>query len=73
MTSADCNFIKQCPGWTHTAAADGIITVTTPTGHRYRSGPPDPPGRRRSGPKPRIDASFLERRLAEILLDYPAA
>ncbi|GAB2482116.1 DUF222 domain-containing protein [Jatrophihabitans fulvus] len=55
-----CNQIKESPGW-HLRADDtlgtGTIITTTPTGHRYLSHPPRPPGprtrpRRRS---PRID------------------
>jgi hypothetical protein len=39
-----CNHTKQAPGWTqhHDPDTDDIIT-TTPTGHTYRSSPPEPP------------------------------
>jgi hypothetical protein len=40
---AACNQTKEQPGWTSTPRPDGDIFVTTPTGHRYRSRPPDPP------------------------------
>ena len=40
---ADCNRTKEQPGWTSTTQPGGDITVTTPTGHTYRSRPPDPP------------------------------
>ncbi len=40
---ADCNQTKQQPDWTSTTQPDGDITITTPTGHTYRSRPPDPP------------------------------
>jgi Domain of unknown function (DUF222)/HNH endonuclease len=39
-----CNYAKQAHGWTQTVIGDQIVT-TTPTGHRYRSTPPRPPGR----------------------------
>ncbi|MGI8761476.1 MAG: hypothetical protein ACR2LF_09355 [Jatrophihabitantaceae bacterium] len=38
-----CNYAKQADGWTQRLVAAEIIT-TTPTGHRYRSSPPRPPG-----------------------------
>jgi Domain of unknown function (DUF222) len=34
-----CNYIAQTPGW-----RSQVIETITPTGHRYRSRPPDPPG-----------------------------
>lgn len=37
---ARCNYAKENPGWTH-SAGPGQLTVTTPTGHRYRH--PTPP------------------------------
>ena len=40
---ADCNRTKEQPGWTSSTRPGGDITVTTPTGHTYRSQPPDPP------------------------------
>jgi uncharacterized protein DUF222/HNH endonuclease len=39
-----CNYAKQAPGWTTRREPDGTITITTPTGHRYESRPPDIPG-----------------------------
>jgi hypothetical protein len=46
-----CNYTKQAAGWRTRVVASRAgppeIEVTTPTGHRYRSRPPDPPGRRR--------------------------
>jgi hypothetical protein len=45
-----CNYAKEAPGWFDTVLSgdDGPheIETTTPTGHRYRSRAPDPPGRR---------------------------
>ncbi len=38
-----CNQTKEEPGWSAAAHPDGSIVTTTPTGHRYRSHPPDPP------------------------------
>ena len=44
-----CNYTKQVSGWTTTVIDndDGIheVETITPTGHRYRSRAPDPPGR----------------------------
>ncbi|HEY7007535.1 MAG TPA: HNH endonuclease [Jatrophihabitantaceae bacterium] len=44
-----CNYAKQAPGWQTRApaAAHDEVIIRTPTGHRYRSRPPDPPGIRR--------------------------
>jgi hypothetical protein len=45
---AACNHAKEAPGWrADTVPTDGqhVVEVTTPTGHRYRSRPPSPPGR----------------------------
>jgi hypothetical protein len=39
-----CNYAKQAAGWTTHRDRDGTITVTTPTGHAYRSRAPDLPG-----------------------------
>jgi 5-methylcytosine-specific restriction endonuclease McrA len=42
-----CNHAKEAPGW-HTRRVHGpdhVVETTTPTGHRYRSRAPDPPGR----------------------------
>jgi hypothetical protein len=51
---AACNHAKQAPGWrTRRVASTPVrheVETTTPTGHRYRSRPPDPPGRRPTSP-----------------------
>ena len=43
-----CNYTKDLPGWHATMHtwSDGtrVFDITTPTGHRYRSRAPDPPG-----------------------------
>jgi hypothetical protein len=42
-----CNQAKEAPGWQHRPGPKGAgdrVDITTPTGHRYRSRPPDPPG-----------------------------
>ena len=45
---AACNQAKEAPGWRASPAIDGgagvEVEIVTPTGHRYRSHPPDPPG-----------------------------
>jgi hypothetical protein len=44
-----CNLAKEAVGWAYTASRGGAgeaVTVRTPTGHRYTSTPPDPPGDR---------------------------
>lgn len=41
-----CNHSKQAPGWNATPSPGGAgsqVVITTPTGHTYRSRPPDPP------------------------------
>ncbi|HEX6249097.1 MAG TPA: DUF222 domain-containing protein [Nocardioidaceae bacterium] len=46
---ATCNFAKEAAGWASSpssAGAGGGVTVRTPTGHRYTSSAPDPPGGR---------------------------
>lgn len=44
-----CNYAKEAPGWHDAVVGDDdvgrAIETTTPTGHRYRSRAPDPPGR----------------------------
>lgn len=40
---AGCNLTKEGPGWERLPDADGSIVIVTPTGHRHRSRPPDPP------------------------------
>jgi hypothetical protein len=43
-----CNYAKQAPGWTARASRPPgrphTVVTTTPTGHRYSSRAPDPPG-----------------------------
>jgi hypothetical protein len=43
-----CNYAKQAPGWTARASRPPgrphTVVTTTPTGHRYASRAPDPPG-----------------------------
>ena len=45
---AACNQAKEAPGWRASPASEGgagvEVEIVTPTGHRYRSHPPDPPG-----------------------------
>ena len=50
-----CNYAKQADGWTQTIIGDQVVT-TTPTGHRYRSIPPRPPGGR--GPRSPVELNF---------------
>ena len=40
-----CNHAKQAQGWFARTSGSDVVT-RTPTGHQYRSRPPDPPGRR---------------------------
>jgi hypothetical protein len=44
-----CNLAKEAPGWHARAGGGGgsgsWVETVTPTGHRYRSRPPDPPGK----------------------------
>jgi hypothetical protein len=68
---AACNHAKQAPGWT--TSPDGgdagvAVSTTTPTGHRYQSRPPAPPGRLLVGRRPSPDISFAEERLRQLLL-----
>ena len=42
-----CNYAKEAPGWQVTAtqgAGRHLVAITTPTGRRYTSHAPDPPG-----------------------------
>jgi len=42
-----CNQAKEAAGWRHEPLGKGAgesVAITTPTGHRYRSSSPDPPG-----------------------------
>lgn len=58
-----CNHAKQAPGWQARAGPAGAgreVELTTPTGHRYRSSPPDPPGRE--------EPSWAERALRELAI-----
>jgi Domain of unknown function (DUF222)/HNH endonuclease len=50
-----CNYAKQADGWTQTVTGDEVVT-TTPTGHRYRSSPPRPPGRQ--PPRSPVELNF---------------
>jgi 5-methylcytosine-specific restriction endonuclease McrA len=55
-----CNHAKQAPGWRARASGGGsgeAVEITTPTGHRYRSEPPDPP---RTRPRVRMDLHFAQ-------------
>ncbi len=40
---AACNLTKEAAGWRQETSASGVVTITTPTGHRQDSRPPDPP------------------------------
>ncbi|WP_141014301.1 HNH endonuclease [Nocardioides sambongensis] len=39
-----CNHAKQAPGWHQRQRPDRAVETVTPTGHRYRSRAPAPPG-----------------------------
>jgi hypothetical protein len=41
---AACNYAKESDGWLARPGPAGRVTITTPTGHRYRSRPPTLPG-----------------------------
>lgn len=44
-----CNYVKESAGWSSSVSRAGPgtpVTVVTPSGHRYRSVAPDPPGER---------------------------
>lgn len=67
-----CNYAKQAVGWSAISTdSDDEYTVATPTGHQYRSRPPDPPGvtarARRPGPPPPGQDSSVEACLRTIL------
>ncbi|MCV7380131.1 HNH endonuclease [Mycobacterium alsense] len=66
-----CNYVKEASGWRVTTAVDesGCHTAEfrTPTGARYRSGAPPPPGRLP------VDVSEVEMRIAITLADLHAA
>ena len=55
-----CNYAKQAPGWQQAPAGHSIVT-TTPTGHRYVSEEPHPPGWR--PPPSSIEVEFRWRHL----------
>ena len=59
-----CNHAKQAAGWSSRAdyGAGTRVETITPTGHVYRSRPPDPPGR----PRPRVSVAeqYLKRLIA---------
>jgi hypothetical protein len=69
MLCEACNYAKTAPGWSATGvrSRDGTHTVltTTPTGHRYRSRPPDPPRVRswHAPPRAPVDVAFPPLRL----------
>jgi hypothetical protein len=68
-----CDYAKTAPGWAARGTSrSGVHTVTTtPTGHTYRSRPPEPPGYRRlAHSPPRIDVSFVRHPFE---IDLPAA
>ncbi len=59
-----CNLVKESPGWSSSVTRAGpraAVSVRTPTGHRYASTAPDPPG-------PRRTRSPLEQRFAQLVL-----
>lgn len=61
-----CNHAKQAPGWT--ARPDRLgphtVAIVTPTGHRYTSRSPDPPGCEPPEGQARVDLSFRWVRVA---------
>lgn len=61
-----CNHAKQAPGWT--ARPDRLgphtVAIVTPTGHRYTSRSPDPPGCEPPEGQARVDWSFRWVRVA---------
>ncbi|MCV7099655.1 HNH endonuclease [Mycobacterium palustre] len=66
-----CNYAKEAPGWRVTATVDEMgrhsAEFETPTGMRYRSGAPPPPG------PFKVDVSEVEARVAIALIDLHAA
>jgi len=72
LTCESCDHTKQAPGWTVTTRPDGVIETSTPTGHRYESPPPTPPGIEHHSPPGRLDTQ-LEHRLRGLILEYRAA
>ncbi len=51
---AHCNQTKEAPGWDARATPDATITLTTPTGHTYSTGPPPVPHEPLSRPAPQV-------------------
>jgi len=65
-----CNYAKQAAGWRASVGGGGTVdevVTTTPTGHTYRSRPPEPPGVRR----PR--RSLVEQHFWRIIQQHAAA
>ena len=46
-----CNYAKEAPGWRADVIGHSghVLEIRTPTGHRYRSGPPRAPGHHARG------------------------
>ena len=61
-----CNHAKQASGWTARPSPVGAhaVTIVTPTGHRYSSRAPDPPGASPAGRWSRVELRFHELCLA---------
>jgi len=60
-----CNQAKEAAGWRSDPGGEGageVVEVSTPTGHRYRGLPPDPPGTREGQPM-----SPAERHLVDLI------
>jgi hypothetical protein len=64
-----CNYAKEAPGWTARATNPPrerhTVTTTTPTGHRYRSRAPAPPGSPLSPPE---TGSYLDYYFTQLVL-----
>ena len=68
-----CTYTKEAPGWRAEPSREGAgdyVDTITPTGHRYRTRPPDPPGTRTPS-RPRSPNSIEMYNPA--LLDYSDA
>jgi hypothetical protein len=63
-----CNQAKEAPGWRARPVDEtgSEVETTTPTGHRYRSRPPDPPRTRQPEPPPR---SHVEVQFSRVIVD----